>query len=195
MLTTPRPYLLLLTIVGLAAAVAIAGALALGASEARHPRLAATPRAPVTEGGLVYRSMGARTLERRNPVDRRILRGVPAARDPLPRDQAWFGVFLTAANPGRVARPSSRGLSLVDVDGRRFLPEPLPRGQRYAYRPTIVRPGREYPGADSVAARDLAAEGALVLFRIPRSAYRDGTLALLVTDPAGHEPPAPIAVS
>src|SRR3712207_6171593 len=52
-------------------------------------------------GGLVYTVAGSREFDPRNPVDRQILRGIPAARRPLPRSQAWFGVFVDAFNPQR----------------------------------------------------------------------------------------------
>jgi hypothetical protein len=185
----------LLVLLGVGFVAVAAGGMFLGQSQVRHLPVAATPRAPVAAGGLVYRSMGARALDPHNPVDREILRGIPAIRRPLPRGQEWFGVFLTVTNPGTSELPSSRRFALVDLDGRRFTPQAAPHDSRYAYRPADVAPGRQYPRVYSVPAQNLTAEGALLLFRIPRASYQAGTLTLLVGDPSAQQPPAPMAVS
>jgi len=184
----------LIGFLGLAAVAVIAGGMFLGEDEVRYHPAAATPREPVAVGGLVYRSMDARTLDPRNRVDREILSGIPAARRPLPSGEQWFGVFLTVTNPGSTAVRPARRFSLVDIDGRRFTPQSIPRDHGYAYRPALVRPGRQYPPSDSVPARNLTAQGALLLFRIPRASYKAGALELLIPDPAAGRP-APMAVS
>jgi hypothetical protein len=192
----PTPLLTrLLAVLGFSAVLVAGGAMLLGEHQVRQLRLAATPRAPVAVGGLVYRSSDARTLDPRNPVDRQILRGIPAVQRPLPRDEEWFGVFITVTNPGTSRLPSSRHISLVDLDGHRFLPQPTPRTQRYGYRPAEIAPGRQYPRVYSAPAQNLAAQGALLLFRIPRASYRDGSLELRVADPSSGQPPATMAVS
>ncbi|HEX2085979.1 MAG TPA: hypothetical protein VHF89_09880 [Solirubrobacteraceae bacterium] len=170
----------LLTFLGLAAAAVIAAGILLGENEVRHFPVAATPRAPVAAGGLVYRAMDARTLDPHNPVDRRILRGVPAVQRPLRRGEAWFGVFLMVTNPGHAPLRSTGRLSLVDAGGRRFAAQRLPRDGGYAYRAGVIAAGGRYPRNDSAPARNLAAQGALVLFRVPRRAVQDGSLALTI---------------
>ncbi|HEX8083053.1 MAG TPA: hypothetical protein VF529_02120 [Solirubrobacteraceae bacterium] len=183
----------LLAALGLCAAALLAGAIALGHQQVRHFAPAASPRSPVEVGGLLYHSTGARTLDPRNPVDRQILRGIPAVRKPLPRGQAWFGVFLTVTNPGHARARASSRLRLVDVDGRHYTPQAIPGDRGYAYTARDVKPGRQDPRNDSPAQRNLAAQGGLVLFRIPRAAYIDGSLGLVITPPSGQ--PATMAVS
>ena len=155
---------------------------------------AVSPTTPVQVGGLVYQAPQARVLDPGNPVDREILRGVPAARRPLPRTEAWFGVFLGVSNPQRRALPAAQRFVLVDLDGHRFAPEPL-GDDAYAYRAAAVAAGRDYPPETSPAARNLTAQGALLLFRIPRASYDFGALELRIADPSGRGPAASLAVS
>ena len=58
-------------------------------------------------------------------------------------------------------------------------------GTRFRYRPRTVAPGDQSPGANTPAQHDLAAEGGLLLFRVPRAAYDAGPLELVIAHP-GH---------
>jgi hypothetical protein len=160
-----------------------------GATSAASP----PPRGLVSVGGLVYQVPEARVLDPANPVDRAIVGGVSATRRRLPAGQEWFGVFLTVANPGRRVRPAARRFVLVSFDGRRFRPQSGVGADPYAYRPGDVAPGRVYPPGSSVAAQNLTARGALLLFRIARTSL-DGPVVLRISDPAGHAPPADLPV-
>lgn len=195
-MSTSPPIILalrLLAALGLCAAALLAGAIALGHQQVRHFPPAASPRSPVEVGGLLYHATGSRTLDPRNPVDRQILRGIPAVQKPLGRGQAWFGVFLTVTNPGHASAHATDRLRLVDVDGRHYAPQAIPGDRGYAYTAREVKPGRQDPRNDSPAQRTLAAQGGLVLFRIRRASYTDGSLGLLITPPTGQ--PATMAVS
>ena len=131
-------------------------------------------------GGLDYRALDARMLHPTNLGDRRMLRGAGSAG----AGQVWFGAFLTAENPAREPLPMARRFALRDVFQRDHRPVPLAPGNPFAYRARTVAPGAQSPGVDAVAQRDLAAEGGLLLFRVPRSAYEAGPLELRIGDPA-----------
>ena len=147
----------------------------------------------VALGGLTYQAPEARPLDPGNPVDAEILRGVPAVRRPLPSGDEWYGVFLTASNPSSRLLPSARQFGLVDVDGHRF-PEERGLGHSpYAYRPQAVAAGATYPPDSSAAARNLTAQGGLLLFRVPRTSVDYGALELRISDQAGAT--ADLAVS
>jgi len=146
-------------------------------------------------GGLVYQVPEARALDPGNPVDAGILHGIPVARGALPAGQEWYGVFLTVQNPGRRARLAARSLVLVDVEGHRFGPEQPLGSNVYAYRLGRLGPGQVYPPAISPAAENLTAQGALLLFRIPRASQAAGPLELRIHPPAGHGQPQDLPVS
>jgi hypothetical protein len=189
------PFIRLTAVAGIALIVATFVLEITGHEQKRPPAIGAPTQDAVAVGGLTYESPESRPLDPSNPVDRAILRGVPPVRRPLPRSEEWFGVFLTVSNPGRHVLSAARRFTLVDVDGRRFRPEHRLADDAYAYRPTTVPPGRSYPPAASAAARNLTAQGALVLFRIPRASDDFGSLELRIADPAGRQPPADLAVS
>lgn len=130
-------------------------------------------------GGLQYRALDVRLLDPKNAGDARMLKGLSPARP----DQVWFGAFLTAQNAGQAPLAMARQFTLRDVRGRVYRPVALRAGNPVAYSPQTVSPGDESPGEDSPAQRDLAAEGGLVLFLVPRSAYNAGPLELVIQDP------------
>jgi hypothetical protein len=132
-------------------------------------------------GGLEYRALDVRLLHPSNAGDARMLRGL----SPAARGQVWFGAFLTARNTGHAPRPMATRFRLRDVRGRVYRPLALRPGNPVAYRARIVAPGEQSPGANTPAQRDLAAEGGLLLFRVPRTAYDAGPLELVVGAP-GH---------
>ena len=130
-------------------------------------------------GGLEYRALDVRLLHPSNAGDARMLRGLA----PLSRHQVWFGAFVTAENAGHMPRPMATRFKLRDVLGRTYRPVALRPGNAVAYRPRTVAPGDQSPGANTPAQRDLAAEGGLLLFRVPRAAYDAGPLELIVGSP------------
>jgi hypothetical protein len=137
------------------------------------------PGVVATVGGLDYRALDARVLHPSNAGDARVLAGLPHARS----DQLWFGAFLTAQNPTRGPLPMATQFSLRDLRQRVFSPVKLQAGNAVAYHARTVPPGAQSPGPDTPAQRDLAAEGGLVLFLVPRSAYDAGPLELTIGDP------------
>ena len=189
------PFIRVTAVAGIALIVATFALEITGREQQTRPAIGAPTQEAVAVGGLTYQSPESRPLDPGNPVDREILRGVPTVRRPLPSSEEWFGVFLAVSNPGRRVLPAARRFTLVDLDGRRFRPERQLGNDAYAYRPTTVRPGRGYPPAASAAAHNLTAQGALLLFRIPRASDDFWSLGLRIADPAGRQPPADLAVS
>jgi hypothetical protein len=189
------PFIRLTVVAGIALVLATFVLELTGHEQERQLATGAPTQDAIALGGLTYKSPESRPLDPRNPVDRAILRGVPTVRRPLPRSEEWFGVFLTVSNPGRHVLPAARRFVLVDADGHRFRPDRRLGDDPYAYRPTAVAPGRRYPPDASAAARNLTAQGALLLFRIPRASDDFGSLELRIADPAGRRPPADLTVS
>jgi hypothetical protein len=129
-------------------------------------------------GGVSYTSTGARPLDPRNRDDAALMEGAPtAARDPR---RIWFATFLLATNDGTQPVSTARRIVLRDVTGHTYAPVALPSTNPYRYRPQTIAPGAQAPGVRSPAQSDLAAGGALLLFRIPRSAYEEGPLEVRV---------------
>ena len=187
------PFVRLTALAGIA--IILVGVVVVGVADREQSRRAASAtQSAVRLGGLVYQAPEARPLDPANPVDRGILRGETAISRRLPASQEWFGVFLTVDNPGRRPRPAARRFELVDLDGHRFRPEPGAGGGPYAYRPGDVAPGRVYPPASSVAAENLTAQGALLLFRIPRASLDFGSVAVRISDPTSHGASADLPV-
>ena len=146
-------------------------------------------------GGLVYQVPEARALDPGNPVDAEVLRGSSVTRAALPAGQEWFGVFLAVQNPGRRPRPAAHSFTLLDVEGHGFRPEQRLGTDLYAYRLRRLGPGQIYPPAISPAAENLTAQGALLLFRIPRASQAAGPLELRIHAPAGRAQPEELVVS
>ena len=133
----------------------------------------------VRVGGLDYRAPDVRLLDPADAGDARLLRGFA----PVRPDEAWLGVFVTATNPAQRPLRMTDRFALRDMRNRDRPPVPLPPGEPFAYRPQMVAPSAVSPGTSTPAQRDLAAEGGLLLFRVPRAAYDDGTLELRIADP------------
>lgn len=160
------------------ALVVVVAALVLFGSETDKP-VASELGTVVRVGGLDYRAPDVRLLDPADAGDARLIRRLA----PVRPDQAWLGVFVTATNPAQRSLPMAERFVLRDQRNRGRPPVPLPPGEPFAYRPEMVAPGSVSPGTATRAQRDLAAEGGLLLFRVPRAAYDDGTLELRIADP------------
>jgi hypothetical protein len=144
-----------------------------------HP--AANPRAAaigtsVRVGGIVYTSPDARPLDPRKPQDVVLMRGARA-----PRKRAgdiWYGAFVVATNDGSTRAAMARDILLRDTSGHWYRPVALPAANRFRYRPRTVAPGEQVPSPRAPAEADLAAQGGLLLYRIPRAAYENGPLEI-----------------
>jgi hypothetical protein len=137
--------------------------------------------APV--GGLDYEAMSGRPLDPKNPVDRQIIAGLPAAdRKPKP-GQILFGAFISVTNTSSRPLTTADHIELRHDAGTLEQPLALPRSNPYAYAPRVVRPHARIPVLGSTADDNLAAGGLLLVFRVPARAYNDsGTFELVIHD-------------
>jgi hypothetical protein len=134
-------------------------------------------------GGVRYEAMSGRPLEPHDAVDAQLIAGLPAADRHVPRGEVLYGAFLGASNDTATAKPAARDIELRDASNHDFRAVALPASNPYAYRLRNV-PGRtRVPPTRSPAAENLAAEGYVVVFRIPRASYDAGPLELVIHDP------------
>ena len=136
-----------------------------------------------TVGGVRYEALTGRPLDPSNPVDARILAGVPASERRAGKGRLLYGVFVSAANDASGPRPTARRIELRDEAMRVDRALPLPAGNSYAYRPAILPPGAHIPRQGTPAADNLAAGGRLLLYRVSAFQYRNGALELVIHDP------------
>jgi hypothetical protein len=151
--------------------------------------LHATVRAEPTQdgatvGGLRYAVNDAWILDPQWRVDASITRGLPAADRKLGRDELLYAVFVGVTNETGRRLPMARPLALRDATNHEYRSVPLGESNRYAYRPHVMAPQSHRPAPWTPAGEDMTAEGLMSVFRIPRSAYDDGRLQLVVHDPA-----------
>ena len=135
-----------------------------------------------TLAGLHYQVVTDRPIRASNPVDARLVAGLPAAERHAGAGQLLLGVFVTVANESpRPLRTAAR-IDLRDEAMHVYHPLRLPAGNPYAYQPTRLAPGGELPGAGTPPADNLAANGMLLLYRVPAFEYQNGTFELTVHD-------------
>jgi hypothetical protein len=137
----------------------------------------------VTAGGLHYSVNNAWVLVPRRPVDAAVARGLPRVDADLPRDQLLYAVFVGVTNEHDSPRPMVSEIALRDAQNVEYAPTRLGRGNAYAYRPTILEGKTHLPAPSTPPDSDLAADGLMLVFRIPREAYEDGPLQLVLHDP------------
>jgi hypothetical protein len=134
-----------------------------------------------TVGGLHYSIENAWLLDPGRSVEAGLTKGLRASGSGGGR--LLYGVFVGVTN--ETARPLRMASDIVlrDVDNRDYAPVPLPRDNRFAYRAGAMAPQTHRPPPSSPAGRYLDADGLLLAFRIPRSAYEAGSLELVLHDP------------
>jgi hypothetical protein len=154
---------------------------------------AAAPDYRVVETrGIEYESMQGRPIHPENAVDRRIVKGLSADDRRERRGTLLFGAFISVTNASSRALRTADRIELRDQFGRVYHRMSLPASNAYAYRARVVRPGSRLPGFGSLADRNLAANGLLLLFRIPAGMYEYGVLELVIHDP--HDPARTVSV-
>jgi hypothetical protein len=148
---------------------------------------AQTPTPPVDSlaavGGLRYQAVEGRPINPSNPVDAHIVKGLPAGELHLGSNQILYGVFISVANDSPRPLPSAARIDLRDDALHVYRPLRVPAGNPYAYRPDTLAPGTTIPPTGTVAADNLAANGLLLLYRVPAWQYRNGMFELVVHDP------------
>jgi hypothetical protein len=149
---------------------------------------AAGPASPnyayATIGGVQYHALADRPIDPSNPVDAKLIRGLPPRDRRLPKGQMLLGAFLTTTNGSRTqaARTASR-IGLRDEAQHSYSPLRLPAANPFAYSARTLAPGAVDPSTGTAAAGDLAAGGRLLLFRVPAFQYLNGQFELVVHDP------------
>jgi hypothetical protein len=105
---------------------------------------------------------------------------------------ALYGVFLTACNPNEDADsplvPPATDFTVVDTQGDRFKPIPIPRHNIFAYT-TQARPLKHLaciPKAGSLASSG-PTNGSLLIFRLPLSSLENRPLDLEIVSPPDSE--------
>ncbi len=136
-----------------------------------------------TIGGLQYQAVEGRPIDPSNPVDARIIKGLPRSERHVGKHQILFGAFVSIVNDGARPLPTVSRLDLRDDALHVYRPLRLPPGNRYAYRAGTLARGAQVPRFGTPAADNLAAGGRLLLFRVPAWQYRNGGFELRVHDP------------
>lgn len=150
-----------------------------------HPTVRAEPtQDSATVGGLHYTVNNAWLVDPQWRVDAPIARGLPASDRKLGPDELLYAVFVGVTNETGRRLPMARQFALLDATNHEYPPAPLGEDNRYAYRPHVMAPQTHRPAPWTPAGQDMTAEGLMLVFRIPRSAYNNGGLELVVHDPA-----------
>jgi hypothetical protein len=131
-------------------------------------------------GDLTYQVQISRNLNPRDSEDSSYLRGVPADQRQLGPDQAWFGVFVIAFNEHHHPATAADDFSISDTEGDVYRPVTLGTDNLFAYHGGIVPPNGQLPVPDTVASNNPSVNGALVLFKVPNSAFNNRPLILRV---------------
>ena len=142
---------------------------------------------PERVGGIDYNVYITRELNLRDVEDAGYYKGAEA-----PPGFALYGVFLTACNPNESATspnvPPSTDFTVIDAQGNRFKPLPLPRSDIFAYT-TQARPLKHeacIPKAGSLAATS-PTNGSLLIFKFPLATLENRPLDLEIVSPPNAE--------
>ena len=136
----------------------------------------------VTLGNMQYQVQLSRQINPGNIGDQQLLVGLPPRFRGLKRGEIWFGVWVRVFNKTGNASPAANEFKVVDTRGKVFAPIPLDHVNVFAYRPTEVPAGGEYPFPGSAQA-NAPTTGALVLFKLPVDALDFRPLELGFTGP------------
>jgi len=169
-------------ILSLISAAACAAALS-ACGDTTHNRHASSTGIYVDLGTLKYQVQLSRELNPYDQEDLAYLAGLAAADKALSPDQAWFGVFMLVFNKHGHAAPAASNYYLTDTQGGVYRPTPVAATNPFAYRPVAVQPHDQLPALGSLAASSPTA-GAVLLFKIPLTAFDNRPLILHIGDPS-----------
>jgi hypothetical protein len=125
--------------------------------------------------GVDYDVFITRELNLRVPPANAYYKGPEA-----PKGQTLYGVFLQACNHGKQTRQTASTFKIVDSQGNRFTPTPLPKDNVFAYQSERLPPQECEPVAGSVAQLGPTA-GSMLLFRLPLTTTENRPLELEIT--------------
>ena len=143
---------------------------------------------PAEIGNVDYNIFITRELNLRDLEDEGYYRGPEA-----PPGYALYGVFLQACNPADSSSirqvQSSSNFTIVDTQGNRFRPIPLPATNLWAYRPRPLAGGQCIPRTGTLAASG-PTNGSLLIFKLPLATLENRPLDLIITSPPGANGPS-----
>jgi hypothetical protein len=168
-------------------AVALFGAVLSGCGSNPRENNASREGLPERVGGIDYNVYITRELNLKDVEDIGYYSGPEA-----PPGYALYGVFLTACNPNTSATSPnvapSTDFTVLDSQGNRFKPLPLPRSDIFAYT-TQARPLKHkacIPKAGSLAANS-PSNGSLLIFKLPLATLENRPLDLEIVSPPNPE--------
>ena len=142
-----------------------------------------------TIGGVQYDAVIGRQINPGDPVDARIIKGLPANERHAGAGHVLYGAFVARTNTTDATLPSASHIDLIDSAGHLHRPLQLSAKNPYTYLPSRLRAGDQVPPAFGTPAADnLAAGGQLLLYRVPAWQVRNGLFELVVHNP--HHPSA-----
>jgi hypothetical protein len=140
---------------------------------------------PEEIGGIDYNVYITRELNLRDVEDIGYYKGPEA-----PPGFALYGVFLTACNPEEAADspnvPAATNFTVVDTQGNRFKPLPLPADSVFAYHARPLKHKACVPKAGSLAANS-PTNGSLLIFKLPLDTLENRPLDLEIVSPPNPE--------
>jgi hypothetical protein len=136
---------------------------------------------PEKIGKLEYNVYITRELNLRDVEDSGYYTGAEA-----PPGFALYGVFLTACNPATSSStpsiPASGDFTIVDTQGNRFKPVPLPVTNIFAYHARSLKHRACIPKAGSLASSG-PTNGSLLIFKLPLATLENRPLDLEIVSP------------
>lgn len=168
------------TVAGCLVALALGGAVGCG-DEVPGVQEPAREGLTLDVAGIEYTVFITRELNLAITPDKAYYPGPPAG-----KDNALFGVFLTACNPEDAEKSlyATADFEVEDNQGNKFEPVVLPEENQFAYQPLELVPGDCIPEDGSVAQQGPTA-GSMLLFEFPLTATENRPLELTITGPAG----------
>jgi hypothetical protein len=128
--------------------------------------------APEKVGKLEYNVYITRELNLKDVEDSGYYQGAEA-----PPGYALYGVFLTACNPGSGSIQAAGDFTVVDSQGNRFKPLPLPLTNIFAYHPRPLTHKNCIPTSGSLPAAS-PTNGSLLIFKLPLTTLENRPLDL-----------------
>jgi hypothetical protein len=138
-------------------------------------------------GALDYHIQGSRQLNPAIVPDNKYLTGLPQGILPPGAKETWFGVFVRVENRTDKSHPVAEEIEIVDTEEHVYRPMRLTaEANPFAYQPTTLPPDGTVPSPDSAGEFDSTA-GALLLFKLPLTAYQNRPLELKIKAPDDAE--------
>jgi hypothetical protein len=161
--------------------IALCGALVAGCGENPRENNASREGLPERVGGIDYNVYITRELNLKDVEDSGYYKGPEA-----PPGFALYGVFMTACNPAESATSpnvqASSDFTVIDTQGNRFRPLPIPSSNIFAYQPVALKHKACIPKRGSLASSG-PTNGSLLIFRLPLTALENRPLDLEIVSP------------